>query len=103
MIAPSVASVTGCLRYCYLKPALMVGLISLNCKRVRLYQSEGKNAVNLSWTFQLLSTQRVESYDKPVKNNNPKGWRAEGIQRFNKLFDAVKKDRKTDEHRPRIG
>ena len=33
-------------------------------------------------------------YDKTVKNNDPKGWSAEGIQRFNELYDMVKKDRK---------
>ncbi len=35
-------------------------------------------------------------YDKTVKNNDPKGWSAEGIQRFNELFDKVKKDRKSN-------
>ncbi len=33
-------------------------------------------------------------YDKTVKNNDPKGWSAEGIERFNQLYDMVKKDRK---------
>ena len=33
-------------------------------------------------------------YDKTVKNNDPKGWSAEGIERFNELYDMVKKDRK---------
>jgi len=34
-------------------------------------------------------------YDKTVKNNDPKGWSAEGIERFNELYDMVKKDRKS--------
>ena len=33
-------------------------------------------------------------YDKTVKINDPKGWSAEGIQRFNELYDLVKIDRK---------
>ncbi len=35
-------------------------------------------------------------YDKTVKNNDPKGWSAEGIQRYNELYDKVKKDRKAN-------
>jgi hypothetical protein len=35
-------------------------------------------------------------YDKTVKNNDPKGWSAEGILRYNKLYSMVKEDRKTN-------
>jgi hypothetical protein len=35
-------------------------------------------------------------YDKTVKKNNPKGWSAEGIKRYNKLYATVKEDRKTN-------
>jgi hypothetical protein len=35
-------------------------------------------------------------YDKTVKNNDPKGWSAEGILRYNKLYAMVKEDRKTN-------
>jgi hypothetical protein len=35
-------------------------------------------------------------YDKTVKNNDPKGWSAEGIKRYNKLYAKVKEDRKTN-------
>jgi hypothetical protein len=34
-------------------------------------------------------------YDKTVKNNDPKGWSAEGIKRYNKLYATVKEDRKS--------
>ena len=35
-------------------------------------------------------------YNKTVKNNDPKGWSAEGIKRYNELYASVKKDRKTN-------
>ena len=35
-------------------------------------------------------------YNKTVKNKDPKGWSAEGIERFNELYDKVKKDRKAN-------
>jgi hypothetical protein len=35
-------------------------------------------------------------YDKTVKNNDPKGWSAEGIKRYNELYATVKEDRKTN-------
>ena len=35
-------------------------------------------------------------YDKTVKNNDPKGWSAEGILRYSKLYAMVKEDRKTN-------
>jgi hypothetical protein len=35
-------------------------------------------------------------YDKMVKNNDPKGWSAGGIKRYNKLYATVKEDRKTN-------
>ena len=35
-------------------------------------------------------------YDKTVKNNDPKGWSAEGILRYNELYAMVKEDRKTN-------
>jgi hypothetical protein len=31
-------------------------------------------------------------YDKTVKNNDPKGWSAEGILRYNKLYATSEKD-----------
>jgi hypothetical protein len=34
-------------------------------------------------------------YDKGIKNNDPKGWSANGIKRYNKLFNSVQKDSKT--------
>jgi hypothetical protein len=70
---------------------LILGTKSINYKRVRLlHQSEGKNVVNLG--------QRSKGgivYDKTIKNNNPKGWSAEGIKMYNALHNAVKKDGKT--------
>jgi hypothetical protein len=35
-------------------------------------------------------------YDKMVKNNDPKGWSADGILRYNELYAMVKEDRKTN-------
>ena len=35
-------------------------------------------------------------YDKTVKNNDPKGWSAEGIKRYNELYATVKMDRKAN-------
>ena len=35
-------------------------------------------------------------YNETDKNDSPKGWSAEGINRFNELFDLVKKDRKAN-------
>jgi hypothetical protein len=35
-------------------------------------------------------------YDKTVKNNHPKGWSAEGIKRYNKLYATVKEDPKSN-------
>jgi hypothetical protein len=35
-------------------------------------------------------------YDKTVKKNDPQGWSAEGIKRYNELYAMVKKDRKTN-------
>jgi hypothetical protein len=34
-------------------------------------------------------------YNQTDKNNDPKGWSALGIKRYNKLFEIVRKDRKT--------
>jgi hypothetical protein len=34
--------------------------------------------------------------DKTVKNNNPKGWSAEGIKRYIELYAMVKEDRKSN-------
>jgi hypothetical protein len=35
-------------------------------------------------------------YDKTVKNNDPKGWSAEGILRYNELYAMLKEDRITN-------
>jgi hypothetical protein len=35
-------------------------------------------------------------YDTTVKNNDPKGWSAEGIKRYNELYAMVKEDRKSN-------
>jgi hypothetical protein len=34
-------------------------------------------------------------YNQTDKNNDPKGWNASGIKRYNELFEIVRKDRKT--------
>jgi hypothetical protein len=34
-------------------------------------------------------------YNQTDKNNDPKGWSALGIKRYNELFEIVRKDRKT--------
>ncbi len=35
-------------------------------------------------------------YDKTVKNNDPKGWSAEGIKRYNELYATIKMDPKAN-------
>jgi hypothetical protein len=35
-------------------------------------------------------------YDKTIKNNDPKGWSAEGIKRYNEQYATVKADRKSN-------
>jgi hypothetical protein len=34
-------------------------------------------------------------YNQTDKNNDPKGWSTLGIKRYNRLFEIVRKDRKT--------
>ena len=41
-------------------------------------------------------TKGVIVYDKTVKNNDPKGWSAEGIKRYNELYATVKMDCKAN-------
>jgi hypothetical protein len=36
-------------------------------------------------------------YDKIIKNNNPKGWSAEGIKRYKELYATVKMDHKANQ------
>jgi hypothetical protein len=61
MTEPSVLSATRHFRYCYLKTALIIGLIYIDYERMRLHQKKDKNVVNLSQVSHI-STQRVKLY-----------------------------------------
>jgi hypothetical protein len=46
----------------------------------------------LYWSFALL----IKACMKKVNNNNPEGWIAEGIKRYDEIYATVKKDHKTN-------
>jgi hypothetical protein len=78
-----------------LENILIVGLNIYQLRKGEVTPKQGQKR----WEFESdVHTRYIKggiAYDKMIKNKDPKGWSAKGIKRYNKLFDIVKKDRKT--------